>query len=82
MSPLPIKTTRRESATGTKEFRSSRSSRSPGVQEFRSSGVQEFRSSGVQEFRSSGWGRSQKCNIKAVLLVQICGRLIVSTAGS
>jgi hypothetical protein len=32
-----------------KEFRSSRSSRSSGVQEFRSSGVQEFRSSGVIE---------------------------------
>jgi len=37
-----------------KEFRSCRSCRSSGVQEFRSSGVQEFRSSGVREFGSSG----------------------------
>jgi hypothetical protein len=35
---------------GIQEFRSCRSCRSSGVQEFRSSGVQEFRSSGVQEF--------------------------------
>jgi hypothetical protein len=55
------------------EFRSSRSSRSSGVQEFRSSGVQEFRSSGVQEFRSSGvqefrssgWIALGYCKIKA-----------------
>jgi hypothetical protein len=47
-----FKSSRCSRSSGVQEFRSS------GVQEFRSSGVQEFRSSGVQEFRSSGWGGS------------------------
>jgi len=38
------------SSNAAEKQRSTRSTRSSGVQEFRSSGVQEFRSSGVQEF--------------------------------